>query len=98
MELSKHRQILWLYIRNENFEFLLLLELMDIDLSMVMQSPKFDLSHDVGLGISCTNILDKLGYIVIRDITNGLRFVHGFNPEKTTHMHRDIKPSDIIID
>ena len=78
------------YIRHEK-SALLIIELMDIDLYKVMRSPKFPLYQDAELGKSC--VLDKLGYVLIRDITNGLRFAHA-----KKYMHRDIKPTNIMID
>ena len=38
-----------------------------------------------------------LGYIMLKDIANGLRYTHGVNPNSIVYMHRDIKPTNIMV-
>ena len=39
-----------------------------------------------------------LGYVMLKDICNGLRTAHGLNPDQTAFMHRDIKVSNIMVE
>ena len=72
----------------------LILELMDKDLSQTIESLKRSGLYNRMEEES--KDLEYMGYIILRDVSNGLRFTHGHNREKETFMHRDIKSSNIM--
>ena len=73
----------------------IILELMDRDLSQVIISLKASgFFNRMNEG---AKDLEDIGYIILRDISNGLRYTHGYNSKKETFMHRDVKPSNIMV-
>ncbi|XP_063676752.1 uncharacterized protein LOC134813017 [Bolinopsis microptera] len=72
----------------------LILELMDKDLSQTIESLKR--SGLYNRMVEESKDFEDMGYIILRDVSNGLRFTHGHNPEKEMFMHRDIKSSNIM--
>ena len=89
------------FIRSDKSPWLIL-ELMDIDLSKIIKSREFYDNNCIRFDPTMfpKNVLETLGYLIIRDITNGLRYLHGLipNQDETPYMHRDIKPTNIMID
>ena len=70
-----------------------ILELMDSDMLDLVRRPNFydELAKLKPDERTC------LGYMILRDISNGLRYTHGANPENKVYMHRDIKPNNIMV-
>ncbi|KAL5264582.1 hypothetical protein ACHWQZ_G005611 [Mnemiopsis leidyi] len=73
----------------------LILELMDKDLSEVTSSLKrrglYNRMSEEGPDF------EAIGYVMLRDVANGLRFTHGANSAREKFMHRDIKSSNIMV-
>ena len=71
----------------------LILELMDKDLLEVMRG------HNFYEDLAKLTVTERtsLGYMMLKDISNGLRCSHGENPKRTVYMHRDIKPNNIMV-
>ena len=71
----------------------LILDLMDKDLLEIMRRDNFysDLAR--------LNVEERtcLGYMMLRDISNGLQLAHGANRQGKAYMHRDIKPNNIMV-
>ena len=80
------------YIRFEKSAWLIL-ELMNSDLLDVLHKPNFY----VKLAELTPSERTCLGYMMLKDISNGLRYTHGINPESNVYMHRDIKPTNIMV-
>ena len=71
----------------------LILELMDCDMRDCLHKSGFynKLAKLTPFERTC------LGYMMLKDIANGLRYTHGVNPKSIVYMHRDIKPTNIMV-
>ena len=73
----------------------IILERLDKDLSEVIDS--LNKSGIYQRMTEESRDIENIGYIILRDISNGLRYIHGCNSEQETFMHRDVKASNIMV-
>ena len=82
------------FIREDRKAYLIL-ELMDKDLSEVVTSLKRRGLYN--RMIEESSDFEAMGYMMLQDVANGLRFTHGRNSDRQRFMHRDIKSSNIMV-